>query len=228
MLLKNNSEMNINQSGLMLIKSYEDFRPKPYDDGTGTLTIGYGHTRSVVMPVVVTEEEATKLLIEDIHYFEDAVRREVRVIINRNQFSALVSLTYNIGEGAFRNSTLLKKLNNQNFEAAVGEFEKWNKGGNRELKGLVRRRAAEKQLFMTQPMMQVNQEMMSGIEFVSSSIVTEDGVVPDFQLNPAIDDAAVLVTYATIEVYDPNVKEEANDEDTEEGTEALGPRRIDA
>jgi lysozyme len=219
--------MHINQTGLLLIADYEDFRPKPYDDGTGTITIGYGHTRSPVMPASVTEEEAKEMLVQDVQHFEQAVKRELLVAVNRNQFSALVSLTYNIGEGAFRNSTLLKKLNNQNFEAASNEFEKWTQGGGKELKGLVRRRAAERQLFMTQPMMHVHQEMMQGPEFVASAIVNvETGVVPEVPINPAINEAALLVTYATIEVYDPTVETESDDETTEEGTEATGPTGI--
>jgi lysozyme len=230
MIIKHNADMRINQTGFVMLTDFEDFKPKPYDDGTGTLTIGYGHTRSAVMPAEVTEEEAGELLKADLEYFEGIVKQEVRVPINRNQFSALVSLTYNVGEGNFRNSTLLKKLNNGNFKAAAGEFESWNRAGGKKLEGLVRRRAAEKQLFNTQPQASVTQEMMSGVEFVMTSPADpETGVIPEgVSLNPAIERTQVLVTFATIEVYDPNVEEEMieDDETTSETPEATGPTGI--
>lgn len=231
MIIKNNSDMHINQSGFIMLTNFEDFRPKPYDDGFGTLTIGYGHTRSAIMPAEVTEDEAGELLKADLTYFEDIVKKEVRVPVNRNQFSALVSLTYNIGEGAFRNSTLLKKLNGGNFKAAAGQFESWTRAGGKKLEGLVRRRAAEQQLFNTQPQASITQEMMSGVEFVLTSLVNpETGVVPEgVELNPAIEKTQVLVTFATIEVYDPNVEEEMQDDKGgKEDAATVGPHRIDA
>jgi lysozyme len=214
---KHDPDMSINQSGLALLMSYEDFRPKPYDDGTGTVTIGYGHTRSPVMPASVTEEEAAELLKDDLRHFEEIVRKEVRTPLNHNQFSALVSLVYNIGEGAFRNSTLLQKLNNGNYQAASNEFEKWVKGGGRELKGLVRRRAAERQLFMTMPIPQVNQEVMSGMEFIQKSIIDEE--TKEFPANVAVNsllsEASVMVTFVVAPVYDPTVPVAEEEEPSE-------------
>jgi lysozyme len=132
--------------------SFEDFRPKPYDDGGGVITIGYGHTRSAVMPASVTEEEALALLKQDVEYFENVVNNEVRVPVNENQYAALVSLVFNVGEGSFRNSRLLKKLNNANYDAALAEFSRgWDTINGKPAKGLVRRRAAEHQLFKTPP-----------------------------------------------------------------------------
>lgn len=150
----------INPAGLDLITRFEDFKPKPYDDGTGTITIGYGHTRSAVMPAQVTEEEALELLRSDLDHFIQAVANEVRVPINENQFAALVSLAFNIGDRAFANSTLLKKLNSGNYVAASNEFQKWNKvtvnGQKQRSVGLSRRRAAEEQLFRTPPQQTVD------------------------------------------------------------------------
>lgn len=72
----------------------------------------------------------------------------MKVSINQNQFDALVSLTYNIGEQAFKDSTLLAKLNKGDIKGAAEQFPRWNKGGGQVLKGLVRRRADERELFL--------------------------------------------------------------------------------
>jgi GH24 family phage-related lysozyme (muramidase) len=79
--------------------------------------------------------------------FESAVRRLVKVPLAAYQYDALVSFCYNCGEGNLAKSTLLKKVNNKEFEAAAQEFKKWNKGGGKVLPGLTRRRASEALLF---------------------------------------------------------------------------------
>lgn len=72
----------------------------------------------------------------------------VKVKLTQNQFDALVSFVYNVGVGAFRTSTLLRKLNNGDYVGAAAEFKRWKFGGGKELPGLVRRRKAEEQLFL--------------------------------------------------------------------------------
>jgi lysozyme len=200
--------MTLNAAGLDLITRYEDFRPKPYDDGTGTLTIGYGHTRTKIMPAVITEEEGRELLRQDLEYFSNVLYREVRVPLNENQFSALISFTYNVGEGNLRNSTLLKKLNNQNFRAASLEFEKWTKGGGKVLGGLVRRRAAEQQLFRTTPPASVNVNIMPGGEYVAAALADpETGDIRKsnmkVEINPAIIQAMVVVISPGVKMFNP-------------------------
>ena len=76
-------------------------------------------------------------------------RAAARVKLNQNQFDALVSFTYNLGAGALGSSTLLGKLNRGDFEGAADEFPKWNKAGGKVLNGLVKRRAAERSLFLS-------------------------------------------------------------------------------
>jgi lysozyme len=210
--------------GLDLIKRYEDFRPKPYDDGAGTLTIGYGHTRSAVMPASVTEEEATKLLIEDIDYFESTVQREVLVPVNRNQYAALVSFVFNVGEGNFRNSTLLKKLNNGNYPAAANEFEKWTKAGQKEMKGLVRRREAEKQLFMTPPVPDdIRSEIMSIPELLGKLFVDPEAVqAAKLEMNPAYYNGLVIVTRPVFDHWTQEDKDEVAESDGDTGTDGGG------
>ena len=140
----------INSSGLRLIKSFEGLRLKAYQDVVGVWTIGYGSTRGVKSGMVITEAEAERLLREDVHRFEQAVNSAVKVPINDNQFSALVSFSYNVGAEALRISTLLKLLNQRDYSGAANQFPRWNKAGGRVLAGLTRRRNAERALFLGQ------------------------------------------------------------------------------
>lgn len=144
--------MKINQEGLELIKSFEGLELTAYQDAVGVWTIGYGHTRTVRPGQTISEDEAEALLRQDLEIFEEAVERLVKVPINENEFSALVSLTFNIGETAFRNSTALRRLNNGDRKGAADAIEWFNKarvnGQLVELRGLTRRRAAEKALFL--------------------------------------------------------------------------------
>lgn len=141
----------INQAGLSLIHGFEKLRLVGYDDGYGVPTIGWGHTGAdVKVGQQITEEKANALFAEDIRRFEQCVAEEVDVPLNDNQFAALVSLCYNIGEGNFRSSQLLKKLNQKNYAGAADHFADWNKAGEplRVSEGLVRRREEERKLFL--------------------------------------------------------------------------------
>lgn len=144
--------MKINQEGLALIKAFEGLSLTAYQDVAGIWTIGYGHTKGVTAGTTITEAEAEALLRDDVKDAERAVERLVKVAINENEFSALVSLVFNIGEGAFARSTALKRLNKGNREEAAAAIELWNKatinGKKETIPGLVRRRAAEKALFL--------------------------------------------------------------------------------
>jgi lysozyme len=208
--------MFLNAAGLDLITRYEDFKPKPYDDGTGTLTIGYGHTRTKIMPAVITEEEGRELLRQDLEYFSAVLYKEVRVPLNENQFSALISFVYNVGEGNLRNSTLLQKLNNGNFRAASLEFEKWTKGGGRVLGGLVRRRAAEQQLFRTQPPAKVDVNIMPGSQYVAAALADPaTGDIRDnnmkVEINPAVVSAMVVVISPGVKMFIPEGADDAEE-----------------
>lgn len=143
--------MKINQKGLALVKHFEGLFLDAYIDPVGVPTIGYGHTGSVQMGTTITEAKAEALLKQDLSGHEAAVTSRVNVPLNEDQFSALVSLAFNIGNGAFANSTLLRKLNEGKYAAAAKQFDVWVKGTiNGEkvtLAGLVRRRAAERALF---------------------------------------------------------------------------------
>lgn len=139
-----------NASGVGLIKSFEGLRLKAYQDAVGVWTIGYGTTRGVKPGQGISEAQAEALLKTDLNRFERDVSQAVRVPINDNQFAALVSFTYNVGSGALRSSTLLRKLNRRDIYGAANEFPRWNRAGGRVLAGLTRRRNAERALFLGQ------------------------------------------------------------------------------
>ena len=139
--------MKISLEGLSLIKKFEGCRLKAYYCSGGVLTIGYGHTGGVKETDVITQEEADKLLKGDILKFEQYVSDNVKVDLDQSQFDALVAWTFNLGPGNLRESTMLKKLNNQEYESVPFEMRRWNKAGGKTLDGLIRRREAESLLF---------------------------------------------------------------------------------
>ena len=140
--------------GLELIKKFEGMRLRAYVCPAGVWTIGYGHTGpDVTDGLKITEEEAEALLRKDVGTYESAVSNYTTVKLNQNEYDALVSFTYNVGCNAYKNSTLLRKLNGgSGREEVANEFGRWTKGGDgSDLPGLVRRRAEEKKLFLTKP-----------------------------------------------------------------------------
>ena len=139
--------MKISQEGLSLIKKFEGLRLKAYKCSANVLTIGYGHTGGVKETDKITLEEADSLLEKDIARFEEYVSDNVIVKLNQSQFDALVAWTFNLGPGNLRESTMLKKLNNQEYESVPFEMRRWNKAGGKTLDGLIRRREAESLLF---------------------------------------------------------------------------------
>ena len=145
---------HINERGIENIKSFEGFSSKPYLCPAKVWTVGYGSTRgSDGGPVdpdmgVISEAEAESLLVRDLETSEGWVCRLVKKPISENQFSALTSFTFNVGCGALQRSTLRMKLNRGECQNAADEFPKWRRAGGRILAGLVRRRAAERTLFL--------------------------------------------------------------------------------
>ena len=97
----------------------------------------------------ITEEEGLELLMLDIAKFERGVNRLIDVPLNQNQFDALTSFAFNLGNGSLQASTLRKKVNREDYEGAADEFPRWVFAGGRKLNGLVKRRYAERALFLT-------------------------------------------------------------------------------
>lgn len=139
---------------LALIKSFEGFSAKPYLCPAGIPTIGYGSTRYADgRPVTlndppITEQQAVEIMQVTLVTYEDAVNRYVSASLNQGQFDALVDFAYNAGAQNLRTSTLLRKVNAGDYTGAAAEFGKWVNGGGKKLPGLVRRREAERALFV--------------------------------------------------------------------------------
>lgn len=151
------ANLRINENGLNLIKDFESLRLTAYKDSVGVWTIGWGHTGlehndgSVFQGRTLSETEAEDLLKHDVFKFEKAVNDNLKVDLNPDQFSALVSFTFNLGETNLKRSTLLRKLNSRDHFGAAKEFKKWNRAGGKRLAGLVRRRLSERNLFCSFP-----------------------------------------------------------------------------
>ncbi|MEP3071507.1 lysozyme [Maricaulis sp.] len=151
--------MMLSPTGRRLIQHHEALRLEAYLCPAGVWTIGWGHTGSDVHEgLVITRDRAEELFTRDVSAFEAGVNRLVHVPVSQAQFDALVSFAFNVGldedvddipEG-LGDSTLLRLLNAGDYEGAAQEFPKWRRGGGRVLPGLVRRRAEEQALFLSQ------------------------------------------------------------------------------
>jgi lysozyme len=154
----------INQNGLDLVKRFEGLYTDAYICPAGVPTIGYGHTGNVELGQSITPQEAEDILQKDMQKFSVAVENTIKVELNDNQFSALVSFAFNCGASSLRVSTLCRKLNTGNYDCVPSELSRWVKatdpttGKKRSLAGLVKRRAAEGELFL-KPMNEVESSL---------------------------------------------------------------------
>lgn len=145
--------MKIQSRGLQIIKEFESLKLKPYLCPAGIPTIGYGSTyyedgtKVTLNDLPITEQRADELLANISDKFSIQVSKLLKVELNQNQFDALVSFSFNIGIGNLTTSTILKKINEKDFENTSLEFAKWNKSGGKVLNGLITRREKERQLF---------------------------------------------------------------------------------
>lgn len=142
--------VTISQSGIDLIKEFEGFSPTAYKDVVGIWTIGYGTIRypngiKVQPGDTCTREQAEVYLVHDTKWVVDVLKEYSW--LKQNQIDALASLIYNIGQTAFKNSTIKKYIDSKQFSLAAKEFDRWNKAGGRVIKGLVIRRDKERKLF---------------------------------------------------------------------------------
>jgi lysozyme len=168
--------MKLSEAGATLMHQYEGYRTKPYLCPAHIWTIGYGHVlyqEQIRLPVVRvegkdtamirkemplkpednrvwTKEEIEKLFADDVASFERGVLRLAPVVLDRQgAFDACVSFSFNAGLGNFQRSTIRMKTNRREWEAAADAFMQWTRGGGKELPGLVKRRKAEKALFLS-------------------------------------------------------------------------------
>ena len=146
--------LRINEAGMELIKHYEGWRESPYLCSAARPTIGYGstwdrHGNAVTLDHPdITEKQGEYLLQREVRHSEEAIKRLITAELTQNMFSSLCSFIYNVGSGNFQKSTLRMKLNRGQYESAADEFPKWRKAGGRVIKGLVRRRKQERELFL--------------------------------------------------------------------------------
>lgn len=141
--------MITNRAGLDIIKEFEGLELDAYQCPAGVWTIGYGHTEGVKPGDKIDQVEASRLLKHDIIKFEHSVESLVRVPLTENMFSALVSFTYNLGGNNLAKSTLLKELNQRHYGDAANQFLVWIMISSKPSKGLLRRRIAERKLFLS-------------------------------------------------------------------------------
>lgn len=147
--------MKASQNCLNLIRDFEGLRLKPYKCLAGIPTIGIGSTRyengkAVTMgDAPITEARAWELLRNRLTGCDAAIKRFVTVPLNQNEFDALISFIYNVGEGNFANSTLLRMLNaGDDRDEVSAQFLRWDKVDAKPVDGLTRRRQAERSLFL--------------------------------------------------------------------------------
>ena len=147
--------MKVNKQGIQLVKSFEGCFFNAYLCPAKVWTIGYGSTKypngnAVKQGDKITQQEAETLLSDTLDEFSKGVSKLIKVELNDNQFSALVSFAFNLGTGALSKSTLLKKVNaNSNDKTIEDEFMRWVSAGGKRLNGLVRRRTAESKLYFS-------------------------------------------------------------------------------
>lgn len=144
--------MKTSNNGRNFIKRFEQLRLKAYPDpGTGgkPWTIGWGHTKGVMQGDRITQEQAEAFFSEDLAVFELTVNGAIKRTMTQNQFDSMVSLAFNIGGPAFAGSTLVKNFNAGDVQAAADEFSKWRNSAGKVMPGLVKRRAAEREMFLS-------------------------------------------------------------------------------
>ena len=143
------NDYEYSSTGLALTRSFEGLRLEAYQDSGGVWTIGYGHTGPEVRAGQrITEAEAVALLREDLASAERCVRTAVKVPLSQCEFDALVDFCFNAGRGNFLHSTLLRRVNREDFAGAAVQFGLWVFAGGERQPGLVRRRAAEAAMFL--------------------------------------------------------------------------------
>lgn len=146
--------MTTSAAGRKAITDREGNKLTAYQDGGGVWTIGVGHTSAAGEPTVskglkITAAKSDEILSRDLKDVEKAVFKGLKVPVTQNQFDALVSLAFNIGNTAFTKSTLLEKLNAGDRAGAADQFLVWNKDNGKVVQGLVNRRKSERLQFLS-------------------------------------------------------------------------------
>jgi len=141
--------MNISKEGLALIKKFEGCELKAYRCPANVLTIGYGVTKGVTEDMEITQQEANEMLAGELIEYTEYINNMVKVALNQSQFDALTAWIYNLGPTNFKDSTLLRVLNEGRYNEVPQEIKRWNKANGQVLNGLIKRREAEALLFQS-------------------------------------------------------------------------------
>ena len=139
--------MQISEEGKNLIKKFEGCELEAYKCAAGVWTIGYGHIKTAVEGMKIDQETANELFDEEMGEYETYVNTAVTVPLSQNQFDALVSWVFNLGNGNLNASTMLKVINSGDHAGVPAQIKRWNKAGGKVLEGLIRRREAEALLY---------------------------------------------------------------------------------
>jgi lysozyme len=140
--------MSVSQNCIAITKQFEGCKFTAYKCPAEKWTVGYGHTGpDVYEGLTIDQVRADQILMIDMIGAQNTVNNFLKVQVNQNQFDALCDFVFNVGAGNFKSSTLLKLVNEKKFDEAAKEFANWTKGGGKVLPGLVKRRAAEAELF---------------------------------------------------------------------------------
>jgi lysozyme len=143
------NNLTISDDGLSMLKAFENCELTAYPDQEGVMTVGWGHTGSDVYDgLTITQDQADQLLANDLRIFENWVNKLVTVELNQSQFDALTDFTFNEGEGHLQMSTMLKQINANDFTDAALQFIRWDIAGGKVDDGLLRRRQAEREMFV--------------------------------------------------------------------------------
>lgn len=142
-------DCKLSDDGYALIEGFEGYSPFIYKDTAGIDTVGFGHAilKGEAIREPLLPPDAQTLLQSDVSAKETGVCNLVKTDLTNNQFDALTSFAYNVGENNLKKSTLLKKVNSGNHDQVPPEFLKWDKAGGVELRGLYLRRKAEAELY---------------------------------------------------------------------------------
>ena len=140
-------KMQISEECKNLIKKFEGCELEAYKCAAGVWTIGYGHIKTAVEGMKIDQATANELFDEEMGEYETYVNTAVTVPLSQNQFDALVSLVFNLGNGNLNASTMLKVINSGDHAGVPAQIKRWNKAGGKVLDGLVRRREAEALLY---------------------------------------------------------------------------------
>jgi lysozyme len=146
MIRKAVASLALSAVALVGIAVHEGYEGNAYQDIVGIWTIGFGTTEGVRPNQTITPVVALQRKLTDVQKFEGALKQCVTVPLSQNEYDAYISLAYNIGSGAFCNSTLVRLLNQGQYDMACQQILRWNRAGGQVVQGLVNRRQAEYKL----------------------------------------------------------------------------------